>query len=271
MNIYRLLQSLRNNITSRVHVNPVPKTNVVSNAVKTETCGLSLKPLEQDVVELTQKVEGTTQAVTKPVIETAPAVFESSAVSMHHDLNGRNSCYREVYERATGVKPIIDAEGDLESIKRFLPNMLKVDMEFAKLPPLEKEFTVWRGRSENPIIRRWNRDFEIIDKAKVGDIIIPDVGYSYTGFKRELAENWANPISGRSIMYKIKLPKGARVSRNLEHGGEVVMPRNAQYRLITKTTYGNRTEVELEYILPEKDNVAEIEELIKKFNSVPYV
>ena len=49
------------------------------------------------------------------------------------------------------------------------------------------------------------------------------------------------------------------------------MPRNAQYRLITKTTYGNRTEVELEYILPEKDNVAEIEELIKKFNSVPYV
>ena len=72
-------------------------------------------------------------------------------------------------------------------------------------------------------------------------------------------------------MYKIRIPKGAKVSRNLEHGGEVVMPRNAQYRIISKTTYDYRIEVELENILPKKDNVAEIEELIEKFNSAPYV
>ena len=68
------------------------------------------------------------------------------------------------------------------------------------------------------------------------------------------------------MMFKIKLPKGAKVSRNLEHGGEVVIPRNAEYRLISKTTNGDHTEVELEYILPKNDNVAEIEELMKKFN-----
>lgn len=50
------------------------------------------------------------------------------------------------------------------------------------------------------------------------------------------------------MMFKIKLPKGAKVSRNLEHGGEVVMPRNAEYRLLSKSTNGNHTEVELEYI-----------------------
>lgn len=71
------------------------------------------------------------------------------------------------------------------------------------------------------------------------------------------------------MMFKIKLPKGAKVSRNLEHGGEVVMPRNAEYRLLSKSTNGNHTEVELEYILPKKDNVTEIEELIKKFNIEP--
>lgn len=265
MKIYRLLQSLRNNITSRVHVNPVPKTNVVSNAVKTETCGLSLKPLEQDVVEITPKVEKVSQTVTKPVIETAPVVFKGLVVPMHHDLSGRNNYYREAYGQITGITPIKDS---LESIKNILNSMKKVDEKFAELIPLEKECIVWRGRSEHDTIERWNRDFKIIDDAKVGDIIVPDTGYSYTGFKRELAEHWADFIGKRSMMYKIILPKGAKVSRNSEHGGEVVMPRNAQYRLVSKTTYGKRTEVVMEYILPEKDNVAEIKELIKKVDSM---
>lgn len=34
----------------------------------------------------------------------------------------------------------------------------------------------------------------------------------------------------------IRIPKGARVSRNMEHGGEILMPRGAAYKLISKET-----------------------------------
>lgn len=174
---------------------------------------------------------------------------------------------REAY-RATKSGKTVDAD-DMFDVVHGLPRMLKIDKEFAKLPPLEKECIVWRGRFEHPVIERLNQDFKIIDNAKIGDVIIPDTGYSYTGFTKELASHWSNSCGGRTMMFKIKLPKGAKVSRNLEHGGEVVMPRNAEYRLLSKSTNGNHTEVELEYILPKKDNVTEIEELIKKFNIEP--
>ncbi len=233
----------------------------------TDNCGLALKTLESDAVTITHKGEKVTKAITKPTIPTAPAVFEGSQVSMHHGLNGINTMVREAY-RATKSGKTIDAD-DMFDVVHGLPRMLKIDKEFAKLPPLEKECIVWRGRFEHPVIERFNQDFKIIDNAKIGDVITPDTGYSYTGFTKELASHWSNSCDDRTMMFKIKLPKGAKVSRNLEHGGEVVMPRNAEYRLLSKSTNGNHTEVELEYILPKKDNVTEIEELIKKFNIEP--
>lgn len=248
-------------INSLTHFNG----NVRSTSThSTDICGLELKTLESDTVSITNKAKNTTNAMTKP---TAPAVFEGSQVSMHHGLNGDNCMCREAYKAATSNK-IIDKD-DMLDVTRGLPRMLKIDKEFAKLPPLEKECIVWRGRFEHPCLERFNQDFSIIDNAKVGDIIIPDTGYSYTGFTKELASHWSSSCGGRTMMFKIKLPKGAKVSRNLEHGGEVVMPRNAEYRLLSKTINGNHIEVELEYILPKKDNVAEIEELMKKFSIEP--
>lgn len=229
-----------------------------------EDCNFVIKTLEEDIVQIsndTKKISGT---ITQPLTKTAPAVFEGSQVSMHHNLNSDNLTYRRAYKLSTGSKEI--NEIDMIAIRYGLPQMLVIDKEFAKLSPLEKDCIVWRGRGEHPICKRFNEDFSIVDKAKVGDIIIPDKGYSYTGFTKELASNWSCPIEGKSIMYKIHLPKGARVSRNLEHGGEVVIPRNAEYKVLSKTVNGNHTDIELEYILPTKDNVKEIEELMKKFN-----
>ena len=229
-----------------------------------DTCGLALRTLESDTVSITNKAKQLTKVITKPAIQTTPAVFEGSQVSMHHGLNGINPMCREAYKAATSNKAI-DAD-DMFDVIHGLPKMLKIDKEFAKLPPLDKECIVWRGRFEHPVIERFNQDFKIIDNAKIGDVIIPDTGYSYTGFTKELASHWSSSCGGRTMMFKIKLPKDAKVSRNLEHGGEVVIPRNAEYRLLSKTTNGDHTEVELEYILPKNDNVAEIEELMKKFN-----
>lgn len=60
----------------------------------------------------------------------------------------------------------------------------------------------------------------------------------------------------------IRIPKGARVSRNMEHGGEILMPRGAAYKLISKeTTSEGEIKVVLEYILPKSkypDDIVQI-------------
>lgn len=244
-------------IKNLTHNNSVTK-NV--NAKRVDSCGLTLSTLGQDTIQISSRAK---QTVTTPLIETPSGTFEVAQVSMHHNLHGGNTSYRDVYKTLTSDKPI-DAD-NLRWMPELLPKMHKIDKEFANLPPLERDCIVWRGRAEHPLCKYLNEDFRIIDNAKVGDVIIPDASYSYTAFDKSLASHWSSSIEGRTMMYKIRLPKGAKVSRNLEHGGEAVMPRNAEYRLISKTTNGEHIEVELEYILPKKDNVAEIEELMKKF------
>ncbi len=189
-----------------------------------------------------------------------PTFAENTQVPMHHDINGYNSKVRETVEaRTNGIKGL--GEEDVEDIIAAEKYMAKIDKEFTKLPPLEKDCIVYRGRTENPVIKRFNKDFEIMDKAKVGDVIVPDTGYSYTAFNRSMAENWGGEGARsynedgsltRNIMYEIHLPKGAKVSRNGEHDGEVVMPRGAQYIIKDKKVDKEGCmEVVLEYILPK--------------------
>ncbi len=189
-----------------------------------------------------------------------PTFAENTQVPMHHDINGYNSKVRETVEaRTNGIKGL--GEEDVEDIIVAEKYMTKIDKEFTKLPPLEKDCIVYRGRTENPVIKRFNKDFEIMDKAKVGDVIVPDTGYSYTAFNRSMAENWGGEGARsynedgsltRNIMYEIHLPKGAKVSRNGEHCGEVVMPRGAQYIIKDKKVDKEGCmEVVLEYILPK--------------------
>ena len=116
--------------------------------------------------------------------------------------------------------------------------------------------------TKNPISKESNADFAIIENAKPGDIIVPDTAYSYAGFKRSLADVWGGPgavvtdMQGkptRQIMYTIYYPEGAKVSRNLEHGGEIVAPRGSEYVVLSnKTDKNGCTEVVMEYILPKK-------------------
>ncbi|MCQ2753911.1 MAG: hypothetical protein MJ231_02565 [bacterium] len=232
-----------------------------------DTCGLVLNTLKSDTLSITSKVEQATKVVTKSTIPIAPMVFEGSQVSMHSLLHGQNTSIREIYKMVASGQPLTNTT-DIKMVTSGLPAILKVDKEFAKIPPIETDCIVYRGRIEHPISEYFNEDFRIIDKAKIGDIIIPDSGYSYTASKIELAEHFGSSRSDRTMMLKIRLPKGAKVSQGDAKGLgiEVVMPRNAEYRLLSKSTNGNHTEVELEYILPKKDNVVEIEELMKRFN-----
>ena len=230
-----------------------------SKSPASETKGLT--SLKKDTVEISDSAK----RWSNPTADYTPEIPKGAKnleIPFHHDINGENLSIRSVLE---GIK----SNSLTNRNKIYLPfeikSMYEIDRAFAELPPLEKDCIVYRGRMLSST-ERFNRDFEIIKNAKAGDIIIPDTAYSYTAFSRETAYNWCGSHGSESIMYTIRLPKGAKVSRNLEHGGEVLMPRGAEYKLISKTKDGNHTEVVLEYILPTKDNVAEIEALAKKFN-----
>lgn len=238
---------------SKVHISPQ----------QVKTSNSKLAPLEADTVQLSKNIN----RWTGPAEDYLPTTFNGSQVSMHHDLNGTNCQFRNVLKMIEENTLATKKTGRIMA-ENYLPVIREVDKEFAKLPPLEKDCIVYRGRVEHPVFKSSNKDFEIIEKAKVGDKIIPDTAYSYTAFDRYLAEHWGIPASesSKSIMYTIRLPQGAKVSRNLEHGGEVVIPRGAEYKVVSKEVNGNHTEITLEYILPEKDNVAEIEKIMEDNN-----
>ena len=197
--------------------------------------------------------------IAKSLEKYVPTVSENSAVSMHHSINGENPRIRAAIADQA-INPSELNEYQLNNIKNMKKHIAEIDREFAQLPPLEKDCIVYRGRAEHPIIDEYNADFKIIENAKAGDLVIPDIGYSYTGFHYDLANGWCqggrmldtNNKPLRTMMYQINLPKGAKVSRNLEHGGEIIMPRGAQYKVLDKKVAANGDiEVVLEYILPK--------------------
>lgn len=213
---------------------------------------------------LSEKIKLLTSRWENPIGNYRVEVAPNSQVPMHHYLNGYNSDIRGVFQYLKLEKP---NNRQLEMIKRKLPEIQLIDKSFSKLPPLEKDCIVYRGRIEQ-YFKSLNTDFDIISNAKIGDKIVPDTGYSYCAIDKSLAYNWGSTYLNdlKTIMYTIRLPKGAKVSRNLEHGGEVVMPRGAEYKVISKNVDGNHTEITLEYLFPKKDNLEKINNLMEKYS-----
>ena len=159
-------------------------------------------------------------------------------VDIHHSLHGMGASLRKDLVRTNGKSDWAH----------------EIDLKFENLKPTESDCIVYRGTSKtntsiSPVL-------EIIEKANIGDRIVTNpYGYSYTAFHRSLAESFAQnglPKEKRGILSEIRIPKGAKVSRNLEHGGEIIMPRGAEYKLISKGTDPHGFfNVVLEYILPK--------------------
>ena len=118
--------------------------------------------------------------------------------------------------------------------------MRKIDKEMSELPPLEKDCVFYRGVGPKRV--------PSIINGNIGDIVVPDNGYAYHGFQRSLATEFSS-----ELILEVKTPKGARISRNMENGGEAVFPRNAEYKILSKAqTPDGEWRIELEYLLPKK-------------------
>ena len=191
--------------------------------------------LEKDTVNFSQSVKKALY----------PFTDSTTQVPKHHKINGYNSNIRYALNRLEKGQPLDEED------KWALNVAEKLDESFQKLPLLEDDFVFYRGRSEHPVIKRFNEDFHIIEAANTGDIVVPDKAYSYGAFKKEIAEHWSGGLD-KNMMFEIHVPKGVKISRNMEHGGEVVFPKGAEYRLISKEKDSRGVlNVVLEYILPK--------------------
>lgn len=178
----------------------------------------------------------------------------NSSIPSHHRIDGWNSSIRDVDELKKGILDDCQMSGGFKAIK--------ADKEFAELTPTEKDTIGYRIISKINYARI-NKPFHIIKQAQVGDIVKLDEGCAYVFQREELISlNHCNPKT--NILEVIRIPKGARVSRNMENGGEILMPRGAEYKLVSKEINAEgEGVVVLEYILPKSKYPTDIEEIKK--------
>lgn len=185
-------------------------------------------------------------------------VSRFSDVSEHHDLNGYNYKVRNAVDaRANNMKGL--TKDEIQEVLETEKWMAKTDKEFKQLQPLSHDCVCYKGFSEFPVENSSNNiPFKLMQNAKVGDVIVLDTGYTYTAFDRKLAEVYGgeglrNTYSPQKLMMlDIHFPKGAKVSRNMENGGEAVAPRGARYEVLSKKIYDNGDiDGVIRYILPD--------------------
>lgn len=182
-----------------------------------------------------------------------PLTSEATQIKEHHYVHGKNHLYRHVDEKNIGKTRADFTKEELMNMsddryneistnthnKKLLEDMKKIDKEMSELPPLEKDCVFYRGVGQ--------KDVPSIMNGNIGDIVSPDNGYAYYGFNRSLATEFSG-----GVILEVKTPKGARISRNMEHDGEAVFPRNAEYKILSKTqTPDGEWRIELEYLLPK--------------------
>ncbi len=240
------------------------KSLLATRPVKINTTGLKLGPqLESDVVQISKQANRWTK-------NPAEYIPDNNIPNSHIQSHGKVEAFnRRIRNDINSLRDgnIIDDELDTGY------RIIQIDKEFAKLTPLEKDCIGYRGIgcSKDKTIA----PFDIIAKAKVGDIVKLDEGYTYV-FQREagLFDSCFAPSKPNHMLQIIRIPKGARVSRGgfnneatlaMQHSSEFLMPRGAEYKLVSKEVdpYNGYQKVVLEYILPKSKYPSDIEQIKK--------
>ena len=208
----------------------------------------------------------------------------ASVVSGHHGFNGSNMQYRqaanlkltekeadicddlyralrkndiEKYDKIAKEYPEIAKKfeklDDFEQrVTRYTGMTSEINKRFEKLPALTEDHVAYRGRIRSTLESSWNADLDLIDKSKAGDTIVLDTAFPYFADNIETAHTHFAGSGKESYMYEAIFPKGAKVSCNLEHGGELIPPANSKFKILSKETLEDGSNfIKLEYILPE--------------------
>ena len=140
-------------------------------------------------------------------------------------------------------------------------NWMLYDYQLKRLPLTDRDYVIYRGFATDS-----KKLGNIIQSANEGDIIVPDLAYSYYS-NDEKTSRLYNQQKGKYVKnhYYLKtyVPKGAKISINCNSQevspSEAVLPRNAKYRLLYKKDISNDVkkiyELGLEYIPEEIPDV----------------
>ena len=187
-----------------------------------------------------------------PVGHVAPyAQRGRTEVVGHHSFNAWNSnnTIEEVMRLFMKNHPNASQEQIQKALIRNQKNIAysnldKIDhnRQFLGLEPQPHNSVAFRGRQRR-IGEQLGSDFDIIEKAQVGDEIVPTSGFAYAAHHKFGAHQYMGSpfdyngnIKFEPMLIEYRIPKGSQISSNMEHGGEVVFPALSKYKLVSKDT-----------------------------------
>lgn len=220
---------------------------LATRPVKINTIGLKYAPqLKADT--FVKKVE----TWFDPVGHITPyAKRGKTEVVGHHNFHAWNSndtiedvmrVFKEKNPDATQEQVCKAIERTKKRIAESNINKIDVNSDFLKLEPQPYACTAYRGRSRR-IGTQLGSDFDIIEKAKIGDEIVPTGGFAYAAHHKfgtyqymGSPYDYLGNTKFEPMMIEYRIPKGAQVSSNMEHDGEVVFPALSKFKLVSKET-----------------------------------
>ena len=133
--------------------------------------------------------------------------------------------------------------GEHEAVEKiYFINL--IDEQFRMLKPLERPTVAYRGiNNQGSLITNFDNMYGNLTKLKEGDIFILDDAYSFYGTEPACLEMFGNNFrslrdGAKVIRITANFPQGSIVSRgistNAEYGLELVTPRAAKCKLISK-------------------------------------
>ena len=171
----------------------------------------------------------------------------TTVVAGHHGFHGWNTnstieeemrVFMENYPNATKEQIAKKLVRVKTNIAESNIDRIDTNRDFLKLEPQPKECTVFRGRSRY-IGQQKGSDFDIIKNAQIGDEIVPTGAFAYAAhFKPQVAQyvGTSDRETIEGILYEIVVPKGSKISVNMEHNGEAVFPALSRFKLLQKET-----------------------------------
>ena len=154
--------------------------------------------------------------------ESKPKAAYQTNVSTNFNLYHVNSFFMDVKPEAKkALETLIDMP-----LSKFIS---VTDTEFKQLPPIKKKLVLWRGIEEPSEDSKYRHAlFEQAYNCKKGDVISMPI-YAYAGKEKRIALTYAEvKAKKKSIVYKIKVPKGSKVN----HYGFYNFPRYSQFECL---------------------------------------
>lgn len=130
-------------------------------------------------------------------------------------------------------------------VRFTIEKLKKIDGEYSALRPNLYPKTYYRG------IKRDNYGAQMLLNAKVGDVVTPDNGYAFAA-RTKSTDVMITYCGEGGILLKLNMPIGAKISKRYDLQNQVLINRNASYKVKSITQDQGVTIFTLDYVRTKK-------------------